>query len=46
MFDNAFLMMYVFKEHVKILKIYMVKFNVAIFNRLQRLGFFIYKGKN
>ena len=29
---------YVFKEHFKILKIYMVKFNVSILNRLKIKG--------
>ena len=33
------LMTYVFKEHVKIVKIYMVKFNVSILNRLKIMGF-------
>ena len=30
---------YVFKGHVKIVKIYMVKFNVSILNRLKIMGF-------
>ena len=30
---------YVFKEHVKIVKIYMVKFNISILNRLKIMGF-------
>ena len=30
---------YVFKEHVKFAKIYMVKFNVSILNRLKIMGF-------
>ena len=30
---------YVFKGHVKIVKIYMVKFNVPILNRLKIIGF-------
>ena len=33
------LMTYVFKGHVKIVKIYMVKFNVSILNRLKITGF-------
>ena len=36
---KVFLMMYNFKEHVKIVKIYMVNFNVTIFNRLKLMGF-------
>ena len=28
-------MTYNFKEHVKIVKVYMVKFNITIFNRLK-----------
>ena len=32
-------MMYVFKGHVKVVKIYMVKFNVSIFNRLKIMVF-------
>ena len=30
---------YVFKGHVKIVKIYMVKFNVSILNRLKIMDF-------
>ena len=30
---------YAFKEHVKIFKIYMVKFNASILNRLKMMGF-------
>ena len=30
---------YVFKGHVKIVKIYMVKFNISILNRLKIMGF-------
>ena len=30
-----------FKVHVKMVKIYMVKFNVAILNRLKIMGFFV-----
>ena len=33
------LMTHVFKGHVKIVKIYMVKFNVSILNRLKIMGF-------
>ena len=33
------LMTYVFKEHVKIVKIYMVKVNVSILNSLKIMGF-------
>ena len=33
------LMTYVFKGHVKIVKIYMVKFNVSNLNRLKIMGF-------
>ena len=33
------LMTYVFKGHVKIVKIYMVKFNLSILNRLEIKGF-------
>ena len=33
------LMTYVFKEHVKIINIYMVKFNEQILNRLKIMGF-------
>ena len=36
-------MTYSFKGYVKIFKIYMVNFNVAIFNRLKIMGFFINK---
>ena len=31
---------YVFKRHVKFAKIYMVKFDVSILNRLKIMGFF------
>ena len=34
-------MTYIFKEHVKIVKIYMVKFSVSILNRLKIMGFFV-----
>ena len=30
---------YIFKGHVKFAKIYMVKFNVSILNRLKIMGF-------
>ena len=33
------LMTYAFKGHVKIVKIYMVKFNVSILNKLKIMGF-------
>ena len=33
------LMTYVFEGHVKIVEIYMVKFNVLILNRLKMMGF-------
>ena len=33
------LMTYVFKGHLKIVKIYMVKFSVLILNRLKIMGF-------
>ena len=33
------LMTYAFKGHVKIVKIYMVKFNVSILNRVKIMGF-------
>ena len=33
------LMTYAFKGHVKIVKIYMVKFNLSILNRLEIKGF-------
>ena len=33
-------MTYVFKRHMKIVKIYLVKFNVSILNRLKIMGFF------
>ena len=33
-------MTYIFKGHVKIVNIYMVKFNVSILNRLKIIGFF------
>ena len=29
------LITYIFKEHIKIVKIYMVKFNISILNRLK-----------
>ena len=32
---------YDFKGHVKIVEIYMVKFNVSIVNRLKIMGFFV-----
>ena len=35
------LMTYVFKGHVKIVKIYMAKFNVSILNRLKIMAFFV-----
>ena len=35
------LMAYVFKGHVKIVKIYMVKFNVSTLNRLKIMFFFV-----
>ena len=34
-------MTYVFKGHVKIVKIYVMKFNVSILNRLKIMGFFV-----
>ena len=34
-------MTYVFKDHVKIVKVYMVKFNVSILNRLKTISFFV-----
>ena len=34
-------MTYVFKDHVKIVKIYMVKFNVSISDRLKAMSFFV-----
>ena len=34
-----FLMTYIFKVHVQIVKTYIVKFNVTIFNRLKMTGF-------
>ena len=34
-------MMYDFKRHVKIVGIYVVKFNVSILNRLKIMGFFV-----
>ena len=37
------LMTYVFKVHVKIVKIYMVKFNVSMLNRLKKWVFYEYK---
>ena len=33
-------MTYIFKGRVKIVKMYMAKFNVAILNRLKIMGFF------
>ena len=42
-------MTYVFKGHVKIIKIYMVKFNVSILNRLKIMVFLVnakYKNKH
>ena len=33
--------MYIFKGHVKIVKIYMVKFKESILNRLKIMGFFV-----
>ena len=33
-------MTYIFKGRVKIVKMYMAKFNVAILNRLKIIGFF------
>ena len=35
------LMIYVFKEHVKFVKIYMVKINVSILKRLKTMSFFV-----
>ena len=35
------LTIYVFKEHVKIIKTCMVKFNVLILSRLKIMGFFV-----
>ena len=32
---------YDFKGHVKIVEIYMVKFNVSILNRLKVMGYFV-----
>ena len=32
---------YIFTEHVKSVKMYMVKFNETTFNRLKRMGVFI-----
>ena len=40
------LMTYAFKEHVKIVKIYMVKFNVSILSRLKIMSFFVKKKVN
>ena len=37
------LMTYVFKGHVKIVKMYMVKFNVSILDRLKSMFFCKYK---
>ena len=34
-------MMYIFKGHVKMVKIYMVKFSVSILNRFKIMGFFL-----
>ena len=34
-------MTYIFKGHVKIVNIYMVKYNVSVLNRLKIMGFFI-----
>ena len=34
---------YVFKGHVKLAKIYMVKFHVSILNKLKIMGFCKYK---
>ena len=34
-------MTYIFKGHVKILKIYMVEFNVSILNKLKIMCFFV-----
>ena len=34
-------MTYVFKDHVKIVKIYMVKFNVLVLDRLKTMFFFV-----
>ena len=36
---------YVFKGHVKIVKIYMVKFNVSILKRLKIMGFLSIRSK-
>ena len=33
------LMTYIFKRHVKIVKIYMMRFNVSILNSLKIMGF-------
>ena len=35
----CYLTTYVFKGRVKIVKIYMVKFNVSVLNRLKTMGF-------
>ena len=32
-------MTYIFKEHVKTVTIYMIKFNTTIFNRFKEMGF-------
>ena len=32
-------MTYIFKEYLKIVKIYLVKFNVTVFNRFKIMGF-------
>ena len=34
-------MTYIFKGHVKMVKIYMVKFSVSILNRFKIMGFFL-----
>ena len=34
-------MMYIFKGDVKIVKVYVVKFNVSILNGLKIMGFFV-----
>ena len=36
---------YIFNDHVKMVKIYTVKFNVAILNRLKIMGFLEIEGK-
>ena len=40
-----FPMSYILKEHVEIIKIYMVKFNVTIFNGIKIMGFLLIKDK-